>query len=498
MFVLLVLCGLAGFLHVRSQRPKSMGGRQTVPKAGPEVTKPDRPAKPAAPAKEKKVKVERVKDLPPVISPSRFKNRKVPGIPGGGVAAAGGVGREGGAGMGNPWQSDLIDAGEDNDRGEEVVMKDLVDGKKKDETVVDVDQESLPGAMEDKGEVGGEAPLDSDSMKKPAVPEVGARNGDQDVPFQPAKERVEEPGLEQQGGLDQPGGGNQNQPLDSQNQYGNQNQSPGNQDQSPENQNENQPPEGQNWNQPPEHRNQGQNWNQPQNQQENQNQLPPSWNQHLPSDQSGNQQQQLPPSENQQAGNQQWSGNWQSPQSRNQQSGYQKTANEPIPAHNTQDNAPPPPSQHFNQSASRNSRQDSLYVHSSMPLGSPLTSVQHTERQRAVVEAFRHAWKGYKDGAWGRDEVNPVSQTPSASNFGMGMTLVDTLDTLWLMGLTGEFQEAREWVDRKLNIDHNSRTVSLFETNIRILGGLLSAYHLSRDHVFLDKAVSPARTRASG
>lgn len=52
-----------------------------------------------------------------------------------------------------------------------------------------------------------------------------------------------------------------------------------------------------------------------------------------------------------------------------------------------------------------------------------------------------------------------------------------------------EYMEAREWVDKHLNFDKN-RDVNLFEVTIRVLGGLLSIYHLSGDKLFLDKAVS--------
>lgn len=106
------------------------------------------------------------------------------------------------------------------------------------------------------------------------------------------------------------------------------------------------------------------------------------------------------------------------------------------------------------------------------------------------MKAFKHAWKAYKDYAWGEDEVNPVSHTSSSSFFNMGLTLVDSLDTLWLMGLEEDFAKARDWVAKSLDIEHSVKTVSLFEANIRVLGGLLSAYHLSGDGVFLDKAVS--------
>jgi Glycosyl hydrolase family 47 len=67
------------------------------------------------------------------------------------------------------------------------------------------------------------------------------------------------------------------------------------------------------------------------------------------------------------------------------------------------------------------------------------------------------------------------------------MTLVDSLDTLWLMGMKKEFEEAREWVATKLDFNKHS-SVSVFETTIRALGGLEAAYELSGDRVFLDKA----------
>ena len=55
--------------------------------------------------------------------------------------------------------------------------------------------------------------------------------------------------------------------------------------------------------------------------------------------------------------------------------------------------------------------------------------------------------------------------------------------------LVAEFKEARDWISNQLNFDKN-RDVNLFEVTIRVLGGLLSSYHLSGDRMFLDKAVS--------
>lgn len=138
-----------------------------------------------------------------------------------------------------------------------------------------------------------------------------------------------------------------------------------------------------------------------------------------------------------------------------------------------------------------------LYVKSHTPTGH-LVSTRRTERQEAVVQAFKHAWKAYKLYAWGKDEVQPVSHTGSNFFNGLGLTLVDSLDTLWLMGLKDDFSMAREWVATSLDIENNQNTVSLFETTIRVLGGLLSAYHLSEDQLFLDKAVSKLVKRLKG
>lgn len=75
---------------------------------------------------------------------------------------------------------------------------------------------------------------------------------------------------------------------------------------------------------------------------------------------------------------------------------------------------------------------------------------------------------------------------------GQGFTIVDSLDTILLMGLDKEFEEAKAWVKHELNFDQDGE-VNLFETTIRVLGGLLSAYDQSgHDSIFLTKAVDLA------
>nr|CAI5864324.1 unnamed protein product [Callosobruchus analis] len=109
-----------------------------------------------------------------------------------------------------------------------------------------------------------------------------------------------------------------------------------------------------------------------------------------------------------------------------------------------------------------------------------------TARQKAVVRAFKHAWKGYKKFAWGHDHLKPITESYE-DWFGLGLSIVDSLDTIFIMGLKEEYREARDWVDKHLHFNIN-RDVNLFEVTIRVLGGLLSIYHFSKDEMFLTKA----------
>ncbi|XP_062399026.1 mannosidase, alpha, class 1B, member 1b [Sardina pilchardus] len=108
-------------------------------------------------------------------------------------------------------------------------------------------------------------------------------------------------------------------------------------------------------------------------------------------------------------------------------------------------------------------------------------------RLEAVREAFRHAWKGYKEFAWGHDELKPLSKT-YGEWFGLGLTLIDSLDTMWILDLKEEFEEAKKWIASELSFNKNV-DVNLFESTIRILGGLLSTHHLTGDALFLEKAI---------
>lgn len=105
-----------------------------------------------------------------------------------------------------------------------------------------------------------------------------------------------------------------------------------------------------------------------------------------------------------------------------------------------------------------------------------------------VKEAVLHAWRGYRSFAWGMDEVQPLSRSGRNSFGGVGITIIDSLTTLWLMGLDEQFEEAARFVSEELDFDRADAQISVFELTIRGLGGLLGAYALSGRKVFLDKA----------
>jgi len=116
-------------------------------------------------------------------------------------------------------------------------------------------------------------------------------------------------------------------------------------------------------------------------------------------------------------------------------------------------------------------------------------SYADTKAMERVKSMMKLAWDGYVKYAWGTDELKPVSKT-SRNWIGNGIaaSVLDSLDTLHIMGLTSEFQQARDYVADHLNFNQ-AVDVSFFETTIRGLGGLLAAYGLSKDQVFLDKAI---------
>ena len=113
------------------------------------------------------------------------------------------------------------------------------------------------------------------------------------------------------------------------------------------------------------------------------------------------------------------------------------------------------------------------------------------DRRDAVKKAFDHAWKGYKQHAWLKDELAPISGEYRNAFGGWAATLVDSLDTLQIMGMKKEFEKAVKALNKIDFTTTDDNTINVFETTIRYLGGLLGAYDLSNGKypLLLKKAV---------
>jgi mannosidase alpha-like ER degradation enhancer 2 len=107
------------------------------------------------------------------------------------------------------------------------------------------------------------------------------------------------------------------------------------------------------------------------------------------------------------------------------------------------------------------------------------------EMRGKITEAVKHAWQGYKDYAWGADDLKPLTKEPKIwYKQSMLMTPVDAFDTFKLLGLDKEAGEAKNIILQKLDFNINQE-VQVFEITIRLLGGLLSAFEMDGDRRFL-------------
>lgn len=105
-----------------------------------------------------------------------------------------------------------------------------------------------------------------------------------------------------------------------------------------------------------------------------------------------------------------------------------------------------------------------------------------------VKAEFLHAWNGYKQYAWGHDDLKPLSKGfKDWYAEPLLMSPVDALDTMIVMGFKDEADKTREYIAANLSFDKDI-SVKNFEITIRLLGGLLSSYQLTKDKRLLNLA----------
>ncbi|CAN9500522.1 unnamed protein product [Ophioblennius macclurei] len=123
-------------------------------------------------------------------------------------------------------------------------------------------------------------------------------------------------------------------------------------------------------------------------------------------------------------------------------------------------------------------------------LGQAMSREEKHKLRNQVVEMFDHAYQNYMDHAYPADELMPLTcrgrvrgLEPSRGDVDdalgkFSLTLIDTLDTLVLLNKTTEFEAAVRRVLSDVKLD-NDIVVSVFETNIRVLGGLLGGHSMA-------------------
>ncbi|XP_055333438.1 ER degradation-enhancing alpha-mannosidase-like protein 2 [Paramacrobiotus metropolitanus] len=96
-----------------------------------------------------------------------------------------------------------------------------------------------------------------------------------------------------------------------------------------------------------------------------------------------------------------------------------------------------------------------------------------------VSRMFYHAYDAYLNNAFPLDELRPLTCDGTDTWGSYSLTLIDALSTLAVMGNFSEFRRVASHLAASLHFDKDVN-VSVFETNIRVVGGLLSAHLLAR------------------
>lgn len=111
---------------------------------------------------------------------------------------------------------------------------------------------------------------------------------------------------------------------------------------------------------------------------------------------------------------------------------------------------------------------------------------------KEISTEFLHAWDCYKKYAFGYDQVKPRSGKPDhfffpKQNQSIGLSIIEALDTLYVMGLDSELKICLDWIYANLTFNINA-DFNVFEGIIRVLGGLLAGYLAIRDQRLLQLA----------
>ncbi|XP_078508367.1 ER degradation-enhancing alpha-mannosidase-like protein 2 [Lissotriton helveticus] len=111
--------------------------------------------------------------------------------------------------------------------------------------------------------------------------------------------------------------------------------------------------------------------------------------------------------------------------------------------------------------------------------GGRFTEPDLAQYRNRVKSMFYHAYNHYLENAFPYDELRPLTCDGQDTWGSFSLTLIDALDTLLILGNVTEFQRVVNVLQDGVGFDIDVNA-SVFETNIRVVGGLLSAHLLSK------------------
>lgn len=120
-----------------------------------------------------------------------------------------------------------------------------------------------------------------------------------------------------------------------------------------------------------------------------------------------------------------------------------------------------------------------------------LTQSQTSKTRAAEIKAaYRTSYQAYLKYASGHDALLPLTNGFTDPFGGWGASVVDSLSTSFLMGHNDLYTQGVEYAKGIDFSKTSSDTISLFETNIRYLAGLISAYELGgkKEQKLIDQA----------
>src|ERR1700761_895900 len=115
------------------------------------------------------------------------------------------------------------------------------------------------------------------------------------------------------------------------------------------------------------------------------------------------------------------------------------------------------------------------------------------ERRKRVREAMEHTFRGYRNKAWGEDDIQPVSGGAKNSRNGWGAFIVDSSTTLAVMGMWEELNQEITFIVDEIDFRMANGLVDPFETTIRYLGAIVSIVELGDSGIIPNSVLTASK-----